>query len=46
MKTIDWKEIEKAKKAALEVLIHNSHGPYHGFRGLLVGDIRSLIQEI
>jgi len=30
MQTIDWKEIEKAKAAALEVLIHNSHGPYHG----------------
>ncbi len=24
------KEIEEAKKAALEVLLHNSHGPYHG----------------
>jgi hypothetical protein len=23
-------EIEKAKKAALEVLLHNSHGPFHG----------------
>lgn len=23
-------EIEEAKKAALEVLIHNSHGPFHG----------------
>ncbi len=30
MQTINWKEIEKAKKAALEVLIHNAHGPYHG----------------
>ncbi len=29
--TIDnWQEIEKAKKAALEVLLHNAHGPYHG----------------
>jgi hypothetical protein len=27
---IDWQEIEKAKKAALEVLLHNVHGPYHG----------------
>jgi len=25
-----WKEIEKSKKAALEVLLHNAHGPYHG----------------
>ncbi len=24
------KEIEAAKKAALEVLLHNAHGPYHG----------------
>lgn len=24
------KEIEQAKKAALEVLLHNAHGPYHG----------------
>jgi len=24
------KEIEEAKKAALEVLLHNSHGPFHG----------------
>jgi len=23
-------EIEEAKKAALEVLLHNAHGPYHG----------------
>ncbi|MEW6652985.1 MAG: glycoside hydrolase 100 family protein [Bacteroidota bacterium] len=23
-------EIEEAKKAAIEVLLHNSHGPYHG----------------
>lgn len=25
-----WDEIEEAKKAALEVLLHNSHGPYQG----------------
>lgn len=24
------KEIEEAKKAALEVLLHNAHGPFHG----------------
>jgi len=30
MNTTHWQEIEEAKKAALEVLIHNSHGPYHG----------------
>jgi hypothetical protein len=26
----DWLEIEEAKKAAVEVLLHNSHGPFHG----------------
>ena len=26
----DLQEIEEAKKAALEVLLHNAHGPYHG----------------
>ena len=30
MQPINWQEIEDAKKAALEVLLHNSHGPYHG----------------
>lgn len=30
MQTIDWREIEKAKKAAIEVLLHNAHGPFHG----------------
>ena len=30
MKTASWQEIEEAKKAALEVLLHNAHGPYHG----------------
>ena len=30
MHTIDLKEIEEAKNAALEVLLHNAHGPYHG----------------
>ncbi len=30
MKPIDAQEIEKAKKAALEVLLFNAHGPYHG----------------
>lgn len=30
MQTTNWQEIEKAKKAALEVLLHNAHGPYHG----------------
>ena len=25
-----WQEIEEAKKAALEVLLHNAHGPFHG----------------
>lgn len=30
MNTRDWQEIENAKKAALEVLLHNANGPYHG----------------
>lgn len=30
MKTTNWQEIEKAKKAAVEVLLHNAHGPFHG----------------
>jgi hypothetical protein len=30
MKTEDKKEIENAKKAALEVLLHNAHGPFKG----------------
>jgi hypothetical protein len=30
MQNINWQEIEEAKKAALEVLLHNAHGPHHG----------------
>jgi len=30
MQTTDKQEIEAAKKAALEVLLHNAHGPFHG----------------
>ena len=30
MQAADLLEIEAAKKAALEVLIHNAHGPFHG----------------
>jgi hypothetical protein len=30
MKQTDLQEIEDAKKAALEVLLHNAHGPYMG----------------
>lgn len=30
MKAEDLKLIKEAKKAALEVLLHNAHGPYHG----------------
>jgi hypothetical protein len=30
MQTINWQEINKAKNAAIEVLIHNAHGSYHG----------------
>lgn len=29
MKTEYWKEIEEARKAAVEVLLHNAHGPFH-----------------
>ena len=30
MNTKDWQFIEEAKKAAVEVLLHNAHGPFHG----------------
>lgn len=30
MNTSDQQQIEEAKKAAIEVLLHNAHGPYHG----------------
>jgi hypothetical protein len=30
MQNTNWQEIEQAKKIALEVLFHNSHGPYRG----------------
>src|ERR1700685_2409803 len=30
MQTIDWEEIESAKKAAIDVLLHNAEGPFHG----------------
>jgi hypothetical protein len=30
MKTKSWQEVEEAKKAALEVLLNNAQGPYHG----------------
>jgi len=30
MQTINWQEINKAKNAAIEVLLHNAHGSYHG----------------
>ena len=30
MQAIYQQEIEEAKKAALEVLLHNAHGPFHG----------------
>ena len=30
METINWEEIEAAKKGAIEVLLHNAHGPFHG----------------
>jgi hypothetical protein len=30
MKTSDQQEIDEAKNAAIEVLINNAHGPYHG----------------
>jgi len=30
MQKTNWKDIEETKKAALEVLLHNAQGPYHG----------------
>ncbi len=30
MQNLNWKEIEEAKKAALEVLVYNAQGSYHG----------------
>jgi hypothetical protein len=30
MEISDWKEIDKAKKAAIQVLRHNAHGPFDG----------------
>ena len=30
MKADNWQEINEAKKAALDVLLHNAHGPYQG----------------
>jgi hypothetical protein len=30
MRVEDWREVELAKEAALEVLHHNTHGPFHG----------------
>jgi hypothetical protein len=30
MQNSNLKEIEEAKKAAMEVLLHNAHGPFHG----------------
>jgi len=30
MQASNLQEIEQAKKAALEILFHNAHGPYHG----------------
>jgi hypothetical protein len=30
MQTVNWQEIQEAKKAAIEVLLHNAHGSYHG----------------
>lgn len=30
MQTADWQEIKEAKQAAIDVLLHNAHGPYRG----------------
>lgn len=30
MQKIDWHQIEEAKNAAVEVLLHNAHGPFQG----------------
>ena len=30
MQTVNWQEIKESEKAAVEVLLHNAHGSYHG----------------
>ncbi|MCJ7448396.1 MAG: hypothetical protein MUO72_11960 [Bacteroidales bacterium] len=30
MQSVIWQEVKEAKKAAIEVLLHNAHGSYHG----------------
>ncbi len=30
MQNLNWNQVEEAKKAAVEVLLHNAYGPYHG----------------
>jgi len=30
MQTADWQKIKEAQKAAIDVLLHNAHGSYHG----------------
>jgi len=30
MQTANWQKIKEAQKAAIEVLLHNAHGSYHG----------------
>ncbi len=30
MKSEEWEKIEEAKRAAIEVLLHNARGPFHG----------------
>lgn len=46
MKQVEFQEIEEAKKAALEVLLHNAHRPLWDFQGHPVGDSLNLIQGI
>ena len=46
MQNINWQEIEDAKKAALEVLLHNAHGPFHGLPRTAGWDIPSHIPGI
>jgi hypothetical protein len=46
MKNLDLQEIERAKEAALEVLLHNAHGPFWVCLALQVGVTLNLIPAI
>ena len=46
MQTANWQEIEEAKKAAIEVLLHNATDHTMDFRVQQAGDILNHIQGI